>query len=73
MLNMLKLKISQIHSKSLILGSRHSFLSNFTIFEKTYLNWLMLQPCKLKIHRNVPHFRPGEKFFILILHPLDNY
>ena len=27
----------------------------------------MLGPCKPKIHRNVPRFRPGENFFILTL------
>ena len=65
---MLKLKASPNHSKSLILGSRDSFLSNFNIFEKINSNHLTLQPQNLKILRNVPHFHPSKKFFILTLH-----
>ena len=34
MLNMIFLKTSTNHSKSLILGSRYSFSTNFNIFEK---------------------------------------
>ena len=68
MLNMLQLKTSPNHSKSLILGSRDSFLSNFNIFEKNYSNHLMLWPRNSKILRNVPHFRPSKNFFILTLH-----
>ena len=51
MLNMLKLKTSPNHSKSLILGSRDSFLSNFNIFKKINSNHLMLQPWNPKILR----------------------
>ena len=68
MLNMLKLKASPNHSKSLILGSRDSFLFNFNIFEKINSNHLTLQPQNPKILRNVPHFCPSKKFFILTLH-----
>ena len=68
MLNILKLKASQNHSKSLILGSRDSFLSNFKIFEKINSNHSTLQPQNLKILENVPCFRPSKKFFILTLH-----
>ena len=42
-INMLKLKTSSNHSKSLILGSRDSFSSNFNIFKKNNSNCLMLQ------------------------------
>ena len=65
---MLKLKTSPNHSKSLILGSRDSFLSNFNIFEKIYSNRLTLWPRDPKILRNVPHFCPSKNFFILTLH-----
>ena len=65
---MLKLKTSPNHSKSLILGSRDSFLSRFNIFEKINSNRLMLQPRNPKMLRNVPYFRPGKIFFILTLH-----
>ena len=65
---MLKFKTSPNHSKSLILGSRDSFLSNFNIFKKIYSNCSTLQPWNPKIHRNVPRFRLGKKFFILTLH-----
>ena len=68
MLNMLKLKASPNHSKSLILGSRDSFLSNFNIFEKINSNHLTLWPRNPKIHGNVPHICPGKNFFILTLH-----
>ena len=68
MLNMLKLKASPNHSKSLILGSRDSFLSNFNIFEKINSNHLMLQPRNPKILGNVPRFCPSKKIFILTLH-----
>ena len=33
----------------------------------------MLRPHKPKIHRIVPHFRPGENFFILTLHTLRQW
>ena len=65
---MQKLKTSPNYSKSLILGSRDSFLSNFNIFEKNYSNHLMLQPGNPKILKNVPCFRPSKNFFILTLH-----
>ena len=65
---MLKLKTSPNHSKSLILGSRDSFISNFNIFEKVYSNHLMLWPRNPKILRNVPCFCPVKNFFILTLH-----
>ena len=68
MLNMLKLKTSPNHSKSLILGSRDSFLSNFNIFEKINSNYLTLQPQNPKILGTVPHFRPDKNVFILTLH-----
>ena len=68
MLNMLKLKTSPNHSKSLILGSRDSFLSNFNIFKKIYSNCSTLRPRNPKIHRNVPRFCLGKNFFILTLH-----
>ena len=68
MLNMLKLMASPNHSKSLILGSRDCFLSNFNIFEKINSKHLILQPQNLKILKNVPRFGPGKKFFILTLH-----
>ena len=68
MLNMLKLKTSPNHSKSLILGSRDSFLSNFNIFKKIYSNRSMLRPRNPKILGNVPCFRLGKNFFILTLH-----
>ena len=68
MLNMLKLKASPNHSKSLILGSRDSFLSNFIIFERINSNHLTLRPRNPKILRNVPRFCPGKNFFILTLH-----
>ena len=68
MLNMHKLKTSPNHSKSLILGSRDSFLSNFNIFEKIYSNRLMLWPWNPKILRNVSRFCPDKIFFILTLH-----
>ena len=68
MLNMLKLKAPLNHSKSLILGSRDSFLSNFNIFEKINSNHLTLQLRNPKILGNVPHFRPSKIFFILTLH-----
>ena len=68
MLNMLKLKTSPNHSKLLILGPRHSFLSNFNIFEKINSNHLMLQPGNPKMLGNVPRFCPSKSFFILTLH-----
>ena len=68
MLNMLKLKTSPNHSKSLTLGSRDSFLSNFNIFEKINSDHLTLQPRNPKILGNVPHSCPSKKFFILTLH-----
>ena len=68
MLNMLKLKTSPNHSKSLILGSRDSFLSNFNILKKIYSNRSTLRPRNPKIHWNVPPFRLGKNFFILTLH-----
>ena len=68
MLNMLKLKTSPNHSKSLILGSRDSFLSDFNIFEKINSHHLMLQAWNPKILRNVSHFCPSKNFFILTLH-----
>ena len=68
MLNMLKLKASPNHSKSLILRSRDSLLSNFNIFEKINSNHLMLQPQNPKILGNVPRFCPGKIIFILTLH-----
>ena len=68
MLNMLKFKTSPNHSKSLILGSRDSFLSNFNIFEKINSNHLTLQPQNPKILGNVPRFHPGKNFFFLTLH-----
>ena len=70
MLNMLKLKTSPNHSKSLILGSQHSSSSNFTIFEKINSNRLKLPPHNLYILGNVPCFCPGKKIFILTLHTL---
>ena len=73
MLNMLKLKTSPNHSKSLILESRDSFSSNFNSFEKIYSNRLTLRPRKPKIHQNVPRFRPGENFFILTLRTLRQW
>ena len=68
MLNMLKLKTSPNHSKSLILGSRDSFLSDFNIFEKINSNRLTLQPQNPKTLENVPCFCPSKFFFILTLH-----
>ena len=68
MLNMLKLKASPNHSKSLILGSKDFVLSNFDIFENINSNHLMLQPQNPKILRNVPCFCPSKNFFILTLH-----
>ena len=65
---MLKLKTSPTHSKSFILGSRDSFLSNFNIFEKINSNHLTLRPQNPKILGNVPHFCPSKNFFILTLH-----
>ena len=56
------------HSKSLILGSRDSFLSNFNIFEKINSNHLMLPLWNSEIHGNVPRFCPSKNFFILTLH-----
>ena len=57
-------------TKSLILGSRDSFSSNFNSLEKIYSNRYTLQPRKLKSLLNVPRFRPSENFFILTLHTL---
>ena len=68
MLNMIKLKASPNHSKSLILESRDSFLSNFNIFEKINSNHFMLWPWNPKILGNVPRFCPGKNFLILTLH-----
>ena len=55
-------------TKSLILGSRDSFSSNFNIFEKNNSNHLTLWPQNPKILGNVPCFHPGENFFILTLY-----
>ena len=35
---------------------------------KKFSNWPMLQHRNPYILRNVPHFRPGKKIFILTLH-----
>ena len=64
MLNMLKLKTSPNHSKSLILGSRDSFSSNFNIFQKNNSNCLMLQAVTWKFSE----MSPIKFFFILTLH-----
>ena len=64
------LKASPNHSKSLIFGSRNSFISNFNIFEKINSNHLTLQPQNAKILGNVPHFCSIKNFFILTLHTL---
>ena len=65
---MLKLETSPNHSKSLISGSRDSFLSNFNTFEKINSNHLTLLPRNPKMLGNVPHFCPSKFFFILTLH-----
>ena len=49
MLNMIILKTSPNHSKSLNLGSGDSFSSNFTIFEKNNSNCLTLEAANLKL------------------------
>ena len=68
MLNMLKLKASPNHSKSLTLGSRDSFYLISTFLKKINSNHLTLQPRNPKILGNVPRFRLSKNFFILILH-----
>ena len=70
MLNMIILKTSPNHSKSLNLGSGDSFSSNFTIFGKNNSNCLTLGAANPKSHEDVPHFAPVKDFLILTLHTL---
>ena len=63
MLNMLKLKTSLNHSKSLILGSRESFSSNFNIFKKINSNRLMLQAVTCKFFKMCPVSAPVQFLF----------
>ena len=75
MLNMIILKTSPNHSKSLNLGSEDSFSSNFTIFKKNSLNCSTLGATNAKSYEDMPHFPPITDFLILTLHtpraPLD--
>ena len=73
MLNMLKLKTSPNHSKSLILGSRDSFPSNFNIFEKINSNRLTLKAVTCKILEMCPVFAPVIFFSFWHYIPLDNH
>ena len=71
MLNMIILKTSPNHSKSLNLGSGDSFPSNFTIFEKNNSNCSTLgAAANQKSHEDVPCFGPSHDFLILTLHTL---
>ena len=70
MLNMIILKTSPNHSKSLNLGSGDSFPSNFTIFEKNNSNCSTLGAANQKSHKDVPRFGPNHDFLILTLHTL---
>ena len=71
--NMLKLKTSPNHSKSLILGSRDSFPSNFNIFEKINSNCLTLQAVTCKFLEMCPVFAPVIFFSFWHYIPLDNH
>ena len=75
MLNMIILKTSPNHSKSLNLGSGDSFSSNLTIFKKNSSNCSTLGAATAKSHEDVPNFAPVNDFLILTLHtpraPLD--
>ena len=75
MLNMIILKTSPNHSKSLNLGSGDSFSSNFTIFKKNSSNCSTLGAANAKSHKDMFHFAPIKDFLILTLHtpraPLD--
>ena len=73
MLNMIILKTSPNHSKSLNLGSVDSFSSNFTIFEKNNSNHSILGATNRKSHKDVPRFSPSKDFLILTLHTLRAY
>ena len=73
MLNMLKLKTSPNHSKSLILESRDSFSSNFNIFEKNDSNHLTLQAITCKFFEMCPISTLVKFFSFLHYLPLDNY
>ena len=57
-------------SLKITLGSRDSFSSNFTIFEKNNLNHTTLGATNQKSHEEVPHYGPSNDFLILILHTL---
>ena len=70
MLNMIILKTSPNHSKSLNLGSGDSFPSNFTIFEKNNSNRSTPGAANQKSHKDVPRFDPSHDFLILTLHTL---
>ena len=70
MLNMIILKTSPNHSKSLNLGSGDSFSSNFTIFKKNSSNCSTLGAANAKSHKDMPHFTPIKDFLILTLHTL---
>ena len=74
MLNMLKLKTSQNRLKSLILGSRDSFSSNFNIFEKNNSNRSTLQAVTCKFSEMCPISTPVNFFFSFWHYiPLDNH
>ena len=73
MLNMLKLKTSPNHSKSLILGSGDSFSSNFNIFEKNNSNCSMLQAVTCKFSEMCPFSAPVNFFSFWHYIPLDNH
>ena len=62
MLNMIILKTSPNHSKSLNLGSGDSFSSNFTIFEKNNSNHSTLGATNQKVTKMCPVSAPVKIF-----------
>ena len=69
---MLKFKTSPNHSKSLILGSRDSFLSNFIIFEKIQITW-HYSPKTRKSSEMCPVSAPVKIFSFWHYIPIDNH